>query len=99
MYYPIKLQDSALDSLVTWTSVTFMIEDADDQVPAFSQLTYDLRVSEENSTVIGQPLTTNPALFAYDLDFGINASIHYRLTEGKTKKFYKILKKIIIFCF
>lgn len=37
----------------------------------------------QNSSLVNQPLVTNPPIYAYDLDFGINATVGYAMDGGK----------------
>ena len=63
--------------------IEFIVTDGDDQDPVFADVTYRLAIPEENDTLIGQYLQTTPPLYAYDLDFGINETVEYRINpEG-----------------
>ena len=61
----------------------FIIEDDDDQNPQFSHDVYELWLPEENASLIGRFFETTPPIFAYDLDFGINATIEYAMEQGQ----------------
>lgn len=69
----------------TSTSLTIALQDADDQIPAFTHEIYQLKVLEEQTSLIDQHLMTSPPVYAYDLDFGINQTILYRM--GVSSKF------------
>ena len=66
------------------TYIEFIITDGDDQDPVFADVTHQLWLQEENDSLIAQYFETTPPLFAYDLDFGINETIEYRIfPEGE----------------
>ena len=44
--------------------------------------------SFKNASLIGLPLVTSPPVLAYDLDFGINATIQYEVLQGDGMYFW-----------
>ncbi|XP_052243003.1 protocadherin Fat 1-like isoform X3 [Dreissena polymorpha] len=64
------------------TTIFVEIIDEDDQNPTFNikdGIDYRLDIAEGDNATVNRPYTTTPVLSAYDQDFGINATIKYKL--------------------
>ncbi|XP_052236766.1 protocadherin Fat 3-like isoform X1 [Dreissena polymorpha] len=64
------------------TTIYVEIIDEDDQNPTFNikdGIDYRLDIAEEDNATVNRPHNTTPVMSAYDQDFGINATIKYKL--------------------
>ncbi|XP_052243234.1 protocadherin Fat 3-like [Dreissena polymorpha] len=64
------------------TTIFVEIIDEDDQNPTFNitdGIDYRLDIAEGDNATVNRPYTTTPVISAYDPDFGINATIKYKL--------------------
>uniref|UniRef100_A0A663EW52 Cadherin domain-containing protein n=1 Tax=Aquila chrysaetos chrysaetos TaxID=223781 RepID=A0A663EW52_AQUCH len=74
--------DAGSPPLTTTQTFTVDISDVNDNVPVFNQTSYTMYVRENNNNAAGALVLT---VRAADADWGQNARVRYRLSEGRVR--------------